>query len=51
MIDEVFIVMYFLISKMFEDENVDIDMMEIEYFYCLGKFDLSIDGKKFVGIL
>ena len=42
--------MYLLISKMFEDENVDIDTMEIEHSYCPGKFDLSIDGKKFAGI-
>ena len=46
-IDEAFTVMYLLISKMFEDENFDIDTMEIEHSYCLGKFDLSIDGKKF----
>ena len=44
-IDEAFTVMYLLISKMFEDENVDIDTMEIEHSYCPGKFDLSIDGK------
>ncbi len=42
--------MYLLISKMFEDENVEIDTMEIEHSYCPGKFDLSIDGKKFAGI-
>jgi hypothetical protein len=30
-IDEAFTVMYLLISKMFEDENVDIDTMEIEH--------------------
>lgn len=49
-IDEAFTVMYLLISKMFENENVDIDTMEIEHSYCPGKFDLSIDGKKFAGI-
>ncbi len=45
-IDEAFTVMYLLISKMFEDENVDIDTMEIEHSYCPGKFDLSIDGQE-----
>lgn len=29
-IDEVFIVMYLLINKMFEDEDVSIDIKEIE---------------------
>lgn len=33
-IDEAFTVMYLLISKMFENENVDIDTMEIEHSYC-----------------
>ncbi|EHJ08722.1 lipoate--protein ligase family protein [Staphylococcus simiae] len=49
-IDEAFTVMYLLISKMFEDDNVNIDTKEIEHSYCPGKFDLSIDGKKFAGI-
>lgn len=49
-IDEAFSVMYLLICKMFEDDNVDIDTYEIEHSYCPGKFDLSIDGKKFAGI-
>lgn len=49
-IDEAFTVMYLLIAKMFEDEDVDIDTHEIERSYCPGKFDLSIDGKKFAGI-
>ena len=35
---------------MFENENVDIDTKEIEHSYCPGRFDLSIDGKKFAGI-
>ena len=42
--------MYLLICKMFEDEDVDIHTHEIEQSYCPGKFDLSIDGKKFAGI-
>ena len=42
--------MYLLICKMFENENVDIDTKEIEHSYCPGRFDLSIDGKKFAGI-
>ncbi|KIX90735.1 lipoate--protein ligase [Staphylococcus microti] len=49
-IDEAFSVMYLLICKMFEDDNVDIDTYEIVHSYCPGKFDLSIDGKKFAGI-
>ncbi len=49
-IDEAFTVMYLLICKMFEDEDVDIHTHEIEQSYCPGKFDLSIDGKKFAGI-
>ena len=49
-IDEAFTVMYLLICKMFENENVDIDTKEIEHSYCPGRFDLSIDGKKFAGI-
>ncbi|WP_440138070.1 lipoyl protein ligase domain-containing protein, partial [Staphylococcus aureus] len=49
-IDEAFTVMYLLIAKMFEDEDVDIDTHEIERSYCPGKFDLSINGKKFAGI-
>ena len=44
-IDEAFTVMYLLIAKMFEDEDVDIDTHEIERSYCPGKFDLSIDGR------
>ena len=44
-IDEAFTVMYLLICKMFENENVDIDTKEIEHSYCPGRFDLSIDGK------
>ena len=35
---------------MFENEDVEIDTREIEHSYCPGKFDLSIDGKKFAGI-
>ena len=42
--------MYLLICKMFEDEDVEISTHEIERSYCPGKFDLSIDGKKFAGI-
>lgn len=42
--------MYLLVAKMFEDEDVDIDTHEIERSYCPGKFDLSINGKKFAGI-
>ena len=49
-IDEAFTVMYLLICKMFEDEDVEISTHEIERSYCPGKFDLSIDGKKFAGI-
>ncbi|MCQ9301581.1 lipoate--protein ligase family protein [Staphylococcus hyicus] len=49
-IDEAFTVMYLLISKMFEDENVDIDTFEITHSYCPGKFDLSINHQKFAGI-
>ena len=49
-IDEAFTVMYLLICKMFEDEDVNIDTLEIEHSYCPGKFDLSINGKKFAGI-
>lgn len=49
-IDEAFTVMYLLICKMFEDEDVNIDTHEIEHSYCPGKFDLSINGKKFAGI-
>ncbi len=49
-IDEAFTVMYLLIRKMFEDENVDIDTHEIQHSYCPGKFDLSINNKKFAGI-
>lgn len=49
-IDEAFTVMYLLISKMFEDEDVSIDTKEIEQSYCPGKFDLSINDKKFAGI-
>lgn len=44
-IDEAFTVMYLLICKMFENEDVEIDTREIEHSYCPGKFDLSIDGK------
>ena len=49
-IDEAFTVMYLLISKMFEDENIEIETHEIERSYCPGKFDLSINNKKFAGI-
>ncbi|SCS22899.1 lipoate--protein ligase family protein [Staphylococcus caeli] len=49
-IDEAFSVMYLLIAKMFEDEDVEIETHEIEQSYCPGKFDLSINGKKFAGI-
>ncbi|AVQ34190.1 lipoate--protein ligase family protein [Staphylococcus muscae] len=49
-IDEAFTVMYLLICKMFEDDKIDIDTYEIVHSYCPGKFDLSIDGKKFAGI-
>lgn len=49
-IDEAFTVMYLLVSKMFEDEDVDIETHEIERSYCPGKFDLSINGRKFAGI-
>ena len=49
-IDEAFTVMYLLIAKMFEDEDVEIETHEIEQSYCPGKFDLSINGKKFAGI-
>ncbi|MGF7192589.1 octanoyl-[GcvH]:protein N-octanoyltransferase [Staphylococcus pasteuri] len=49
-IDEAFTVMYLLVAKMFEDEDIDIDTLEITHSYCPGKFDLSINGKKFAGI-
>ncbi|KRG09296.1 lipoate--protein ligase family protein [Staphylococcus sp. NAM3COL9] len=49
-IDEAFTVMYLLVAKMFEDEDVDIETHEIERSYCPGKFDLSINGRKFAGI-
>lgn len=49
-IDEAFSVMYLLVAKMFEDEEVEIETHEIERSYCPGKFDLSINGKKFAGI-
>lgn len=49
-IDEAFTVMYLLVSKMFEDEDVEIETHEIEQSYCPGKFDLSINGRKFAGI-
>lgn len=49
-IDEAFTVMYLLVAKMFEDEDVEIDTLEITHSYCPGKFDLSINGKKFAGI-
>lgn len=49
-IDEAFTVMYLLVAKMFEDEDVDIDTHEVEHSYCPGKFDLSINGRKFAGI-
>lgn len=49
-IDEAFNLMYELICKMFEDEHVQIDTKEIERSYCPGKFDLSINDKKFAGI-
>ena len=42
--------MYVLIAKMFEDEDIEIETHEIEHSYCPGKFDLSINGKKFAGI-
>jgi len=35
---------------MFEDDDVEIETYEIEQSYCPGKFDLSINGKKFAGI-
>ncbi|MGW8118548.1 lipoate--protein ligase family protein [Staphylococcus xylosus] len=49
-IDEAFSVMYLLIAKMFEDEDVEIATHEITRSYCPGKFDLSINGRKFAGI-
>lgn len=49
-IDEAFTVMYLLVAKMFEDEDVEIETHEIKQSYCPGKFDLSINGKKFAGI-
>lgn len=49
-IDDAFHLMYDLICKMFEDENVQIDTKEIVHSYCPGKFDLSINGQKFAGI-
>ena len=42
--------MYLLVSKMFEDEDVEIETREITHSYCPGKFDLSINGQKFAGI-
>ena len=42
--------MYLLICKMFEDDDVEIETHEIERSYCPGKFDLSINDKKFAGI-
>ncbi|MGV3243297.1 lipoate--protein ligase family protein [Staphylococcus sp. 11261D007BR] len=49
-IDEAFTVMYLLICKMFEDEDVEIDTHEITHSYCPGKYDLSINNQKFAGI-
>ncbi|WP_192942923.1 lipoate--protein ligase family protein [Staphylococcus cohnii] len=49
-IDEAFSVMYLLVAKMFEDDDVEIETYEIEQSYCPGKFDLSINRKKFAGI-
>ncbi|MCU5746870.1 lipoate--protein ligase family protein [Staphylococcus sp. SQ8-PEA] len=49
-IDEAFTVMFLLIAKMFEDEDVEIETHEIKHSYCPGKFDLSIGGRKFAGI-
>src|SRR5699024_7985443 len=49
-IDEAFSVMYLLVSKMFEDDDVEIETYEIEQSYCPGKFELSINGKKLAGI-
>lgn len=37
-IDEAFTVMYLLVSKMFEDEDVEIETREITHSYCPGKF-------------
>lgn len=49
-IDEAFNLMYLVVNKMFEDEHVTIETKEIERSYCPGKFDLSINDKKFAGI-
>ncbi|PTI93906.1 lipoate--protein ligase family protein [Staphylococcus simulans] len=49
-IDEAFNLMYLVVNKMFEDEHVTIETKEIERSYCAGKFDLSINDKKFAGI-
>ncbi len=43
-IDEAFTVMHLLISKMFEDENVDIYTMEIEHSYFLAHMKIALNN-------
>lgn len=49
-IDAGYEVMLRLIQKVLTPYNKEIKAYEIEDSYCPGKFDLSIDGKKFAGI-
>ena len=49
-IDDAYDVMVELIQKTFSAYGKQIDAFEIPDSYCPGKFDLSIDGKKFAGI-
>lgn len=49
-IDEGYEIMVDLIRKTFASFGKEIEAYEIVDSYCPGKFDLSIDGKKFAGI-
>lgn len=49
-IDRGYAAMVTFIKRMLESYNVTIATGEIEKSYCPGKYDLSIDGKKFAGI-
>lgn len=49
-IDDAYDVMVELIRKTFSAYGKQIEAFEIPDSYCPGKFDLSIDGKKFAGI-
>ncbi|WP_025729179.1 lipoate--protein ligase family protein [Atopobacter phocae] len=49
-IDEAYQMMVRLVRVMFSDFSKKIDCYEIEQSYCPGRYDLSIDGKKFAGI-